>query len=68
MQLQEEKQRATKVIIVRSAMLATCLPDLLCAHLMTNLWVYVGCYCENHTKAYNTSKWRSRRLSKHLEL
>lgn len=39
---------------------------LLWAHLMTNMWAYVGCYCENHYKVHNMSKWKSRRLSKHL--
>lgn len=60
-----KKKRGTKVIKIRRAMLAICLPDLLYAHLMTNLWVYVGCYCENLYKIYNMSKWKNRRLSEH---
>lgn len=60
------EKRETKMSKVRRGMLAICFPDLLWAHLMTNSCIYVGFYCESHCKRYNRSKWKSRRLSKHI--
>lgn len=57
------REKRIKVIKIRRAMLVIC---LLWAYLMTNMWVYVGCLCENHYTIYNMSKWKSKRLSKYI--